>query len=231
MNPSGKPRALVVLLENVGHIHSLNLPSWARALIDFVSEAYAKFILLVYGAHRAYGRVVILEDEKANGTLLSETLLNLSRTHQVDVFLLVHGLNGGLVGYRGQLVAEETFAPLRAAYKADPAALDVRVVYGINCYGSSLVPTWQALGVQTVAGAKGVNWFPEPGLSSFLIPWLRGRSFKEAVSRSNKNVRRVGGRLLGVEHSAVRSSELRVYGEDITLQEGKPNETRPLLTR
>ena len=47
-----RPLALVVFLENVGHIHGINLPQWAMDIIDFASEEYAKVLLRLYGAHR-----------------------------------------------------------------------------------------------------------------------------------------------------------------------------------
>lgn len=208
--------ALLVFLENVGHIHGLNLPPWLRATVDFISEAYAKFILRLYGAHRRYDQVVILEDAETNGERLAASLKNLSKTHQVDVFLLVHGLKEGLVGFRGQPIGKETFAPLLDAAQSD--AFNLRVVYGLNCYGSSLAETWQALGARAVCGANGVNWFPEPGLSGFLLAWLRGQSFAESVAQSNRAVTWVGCRLLGAEHVAVRSSYLNVYGDRTDLK-------------
>lgn len=208
--------ALLVLLENVGHIHGLNLPRWMRAVVDFISEAYAKFILRLYGAHRRYDKVVILEDEQANGQLLSATLVELSKNYEVDVFLLVHGLDKGLVGFRGHLIGDDMFAPLLARAKRQP--LNLRVVYGLNCYGSSLAEIWQALGAKAVCGASGVNWFPEPGLSGFLLAWLRGRSFAESVAQSNRAMLWVGRRLLGEEHVGVKSSFLNVYGDKTDLK-------------
>ena len=216
--------ALLVLLENVGHIHGLNLPHWMRAVIDFISEAYAKFILRLYGAHRRYDKVIILEDAEANGMLLASTLLNLSEAYEVDVFLLVHGLKEGLVGFRGKPIKGETFGPLLD--RAKEHLLNLRVVYGLNCYGSSLAETWQALGAKAVCGANGVNWFPEPGLSGFLLAWLRGRSFTQSVAQSNRATLWVGRRLLGEEHVGVKSSTLHVFGEGANVKAPKTTNAR-----
>ena len=213
-----KPLALLVLLENVGHIHGLTLPSWVRATIDFVSEAYAKFILLLYGAHRAYDRVVVLEDARANGAELREALLRLSETHRVDLLLLVHGVDKGLVGYRGHIIGEETFARLRQAVRARPDSVDLRVVFGINCHGASLVPLWRELGAKAVSGAAGVNWFPEPLLSSFLLTWLRGRTFEESVARANRAVSKLKPFLKRYPESFTSSFQW-VTGETVTLKE------------
>ena len=202
-----KPLALLVLLENVGHISGLNLPSPVRAAVDFVSEAYAKALLRLYGAYRAYDRVVILEDAEARGPQLVAALSETSRTHTTDVFLLVHGLRGALVGFRGEPLGKETFGPLLAA------GAELRVVYGLNCYGSSLTGTWHALGARVVCGARGVNWFPEPGLSGFLLAWLGGCTFGEAVERSNRAVRWTAARLFGRNSAAFQSSELHLSGD------------------
>ena len=138
-----KPVALVVFLENVGHIAGVKLPQWVMNVIDFVTEEYAKLLLRVLGAHRRYDKVIILEDDQANGKMLSETLLATSRTHRIDVLLLVHGHTGQLVGYRGkQWVGPETFGPLCDACGQVPETLDLRMVYGVNCYGAPWGPKW-----------------------------------------------------------------------------------------
>ena len=58
---TNRPLALIVFLENVGHIAGLKLPQWAMNTIDFVTEEYAKALLHWHGAYRCYDRVVVLE--------------------------------------------------------------------------------------------------------------------------------------------------------------------------
>ena len=216
--PASKPLALVVFLENVGHVAALRLPRWVTATIDYLTEEYAKILLHLYGAYSRYARVIILEDARATGPQLAAALLAASRTHTVDVLLLVHGHAGMLVGHRGQhTVGKDTFAPLLARRAADPAALDLRMVYGLNCYGVTLAPTWLALGAQVVNGAVGVNWFPEPSLSVFLRRWLAGQSYSDAVVASNVTANRWWRRILrsdpaGPLHPWLASSQQVVYG-------------------
>jgi hypothetical protein len=221
---TSKPLALIVFLENVGHIHGLKLPRWVMESIDFLTEEYAKLLLHLYGAYRQYDQVVILEDERATGAQLSATLRQTSRTHRLDLLLLVHGHEGQLVGYKGkERVGAETFLPLLAAYRQDPSTLDLRMVYGLNCYGASLAQMWMALGATAVNGAVGVNWFPEPSLSVFLRNWLRGKPYSQAVQRSNRIANRLWGAVLrpdadGRPHPAVYSSRQTVTGiRDITI--------------
>jgi len=220
-----KPIALVVFLENVGHIAGLSLPPWAMQIIDYVTEEYAKLLLRLLGAHSRYDRVVILEDEEANGTALRDALLKTSQTHQVDLLLLAHGHTGQLVGFQGKTrVGSETFAPLCAAYCADTHLLDLRMVFGINCYGYSLTDTWRQLGAKVVNGSVGINWFPEPTLSFFLYKWLRGRPYSEAVRHSNHSANRFWQHIWqrrddGTPHPYLLSSRQVVVGAaDITIE-------------
>ena len=222
--PPVKPIALIVLLENVGHVAGLRLPQWAMSAIDFVTEEYAKLLLRLYGAYRVYDNVTILEDDLATGANLSDAILRLSRTHRVDLLLLVHGKEGKLVGFRGQeFIGSETFGLLLDERRGNPASVDLRMVFGLNCYGASLTDVWIQLGAAVVNGAPGVNWLPEPTLSVFLRNWLSGQPYTIAVARSNSHARRWGGRVWrgatpGKEHPKIESSRQIVYGaRDITI--------------
>ena len=218
-----KPLALVVFLENVGHLAGLKLPQWAMSTIDFVTEEYAKLLLHWHGAYRRYDRISVLEDQRATGAQLASALLQTSRTHTVDLLLLVHGHDGQLVGYLGrERVGAETFDALQAARRQDPASLDLRMVYGLNCYGLSLAPRWLALGAKVVNGSPGINWFPEPSLSIFLRKWLGGSTYSEAVIASNTTATRWWSKLLkskpDQEHPWVCSSRQVVIGhQDLTI--------------
>ncbi|MFZ1770894.1 MAG: hypothetical protein WAU00_16935 [Caldilinea sp.] len=232
MKPAGlapaKPIALVVFLENVGHIAGVKLPRVAMAVIDWTTEEYAKLLLKWYGAHRRYDRVIILEDAQATGPQLLATLASIGSTHTVDLLLLAHGHEGKIVGHRGrEIVGEETFAALRQLYAGTRENLDLRAVYGLNCYGLSLAWQWLTLGVQATNGAVGVNWFPEPSLSVFLRHWLAGEPFSAAVSQSNVIANRWWRRILRAphagEHPWITSSRQIVVGAcDVTINSRKP---------
>jgi hypothetical protein len=216
--PRAKPLALVVFLENVGHIHGVPLPRLATQAIDFVTEEYAKFLLWLYGAYRQYHQVIILEDERATGPQLVAALTQASREHTVDLLLLVHGRPGALVGCRAQVdVGAETFQPLLEAYRKDSTLVDLRMIFGLNCYGASLAPVWLALGASAVNGAVGVNWLPEPSLSVFLRNWLGGRTFSEALQRSHQTALRWAAWLWpaaadGSDHPKIAGSRQAIFG-------------------
>ena len=218
-----RPIALVVFLENVGHIAGVRLPRGVMAVIDWTTEEYAKLLLRFYGAHRRYDRVIILEDAAATGPQLLAALTEIGAEYTVDLLLLAHGHEGCIVGHRGEArVGEETFAALRQIYATTPERLHLRAVYGLNCYGLSLAWQWLALGVQAANGAVGVNWFPEPSLSVFLRNWLAGEPYSVAVERSNAAANRWWRRILhvrqGEEHPWIASSRQIVVGVcDVTI--------------
>ena len=214
----------MVFLENVGHIAGVPFPPAATQVIDFVTEEYAKLLLRLYGAYRHYDQVIILEDERATGPELVGALKQASRQHTVDLLLLVHGRPGALVGCRAQTdVGPETFQPLLAAYRQDATLLDLRMVYGVNCYGASLAPVWLALGAKAVNGAVAVNWLPEPSLSIFLRNWLGGQRFSTSLQRSHQTALRWASWLWpaaldGSDHPHIAGSRQAIFGvRDITI--------------
>lgn len=225
--PTHKGRALLVILENVGHISGMDLPQWAMDVIDYVTEEYAKLLLRLLGAHRRYDRVVILEDAEVHNEGMAAALFDLSAGHRVDLLLLVHGQKECLVGYQGKAyIDDRLFQTLRSAYQHDPSVLDLGVVFGLNCYGASLAPTWLALGADAVNGAVGVNYLPEPSLTLFLLRWLNGATYSQAVATSFHWARRVGrliwpDRADGREDPHIAGSRQIVYGRrDVRLFSG-----------
>ena len=224
--PARKGRALLVILENVGHISGMDLPPWAMTAIDYVTEEYAKLLLRLLGAHRRYDRVVILEDAEVHNEGMAAALFDLSANHRVDLLLLVHGQQECLVGYRGQAYIDDgLFQTLRSAYQRDPSVLDLGVVFGLNCSGASLHPTWLPLATDAGNGAVGGNYLPEPSLTLFLLRWLNGATYSQAVATSFRWARRVG-RLIwrdkadGSEDPHIAGSRQIVYGRrDVRLSD------------
>ncbi len=163
------------------------------AIVDYVTEEYAKLMLRILGAYRRYDRVVVLEDADVTNEKMAAALFDLSKTCRVDLLLLVHGHQECLVAYRGEsYIDHHLFTSLLAAYRQEPSSLDLGIVYGVNCYGASLASTWLSLGADAVNGAVGINYFPEPSLSLFLLRWLNGASYSDAVETSFRWARRVG---------------------------------------
>jgi hypothetical protein len=216
------PVALVVFLENLGHIAGMTLPTWVSRTVDYVAEEYVKLSLRLQGVHRRYNRVLILEDERATGPDLRAALMALSRTHVVDLLVLSHGSPDALIGHKGQLVTAASFAPLIAQHQAKPGLLRLRAVWQMNCHGVTMLQTWQALGATSVCGTPGVNWLPEPGLSLFVRRWLRGEPFGDAVARSSARAEGLWRRIYrdrnGALHPSLASSRPIVFGNETTIE-------------
>ncbi len=212
------PVALLVFLENLGRIGDMALPAWMTATVDFVAEEYTKLALRVQGVHRRYDRVLILEDARATGADLRAALVALSRTHTVDLLVLSHGNPNAIIGYQGKAIAAGSFANLIAQVQRDPALLNLRAVWQMNCHGATMLHVWRALGARSVSGTPGVNWLPEPALSLFLQRWLRGEPFSQAVARSGAASERFWRRLYrhsaGEPHTRLVSSRPIVFGAD-----------------
>ncbi len=213
-----RPRALVVLLEGVGYIAGHALPPWIMAGVDHLTEEYAKWLLRRHGLHRHYHRVAVLEDAQVTGPTFVQAMEAVGTTHTVDLLLLVHGLEGCLVGFQGrEYLGPETFQALERLRRDGPGRLDLRIVYGVNCFGASLATAWLDLGAQAVAGAVGVNWFPEPSLHRFLGAWTAGAPFSRAVEAGYLAAQRLAGLLtLGRSRSSwpawLRSSRPVILG-------------------
>lgn len=212
------PVALVVFLENLGRLGAMALPGWVTATVDFVAEEYTKLVLRLHGVHRRYDRVLILEDARATGADLRAALVALSRTHTVDLLVLSHGNPNAILGYKGQAITAGSFGPLIAQRQANPALLNLRAVWQMNCHGATMLPTWMALGARSVCGTPGVNWLPEPALSLFVRRWLRGEPFSQAVTRSGAASERIWRRVYrpsaGAAHARLASSRPVVFGHD-----------------
>lgn len=201
----------------------MRLPTWLSALLDWVTEEYAKLTVRLQ-TRKHYDRIVVLEDERATAVHLWHALLvaGASGATVVDVLMLVHGQPGYACGYKLDQVGPDFFDGLRRLQAAGVVRLNLRAVYQMNCYGETLAGEWLSLGAQAVNGSIGINWLPEPSLSLFLNHWLRGNSFGQAVDRSYQGA----SRLLGLvwrprydadgrrhSHDKIASSQMLVFGD------------------
>lgn len=62
--------------------------------------------------------------------------------------------------------------------------LKLRVVYQVNCYGSTMNDLWRKLGAKVTAGSQYVNFYPTR-FRGFINEWLAGSRFGAAVYRSD----------------------------------------------
>jgi hypothetical protein len=146
----------------------------------------------------------------------------------VDLLMLVHGQEGFACGHGEHRVGADFFEGMHQLHDAGLAPFNLRAVYQMNCYGQSLADAWLDLGARAVNGSVGVNWLPEPSLSVFLRSWLGGKTFGEAIARSQKVASRALGLAWrsrdGLPHPRIASSSMAVFGdEDLRADEPVPS--------
>ena len=101
----------------------------------------------------------------------------------VDVYIFAHGLIGLFTASESGDY-HDGVALTEAYIEAHVDPLQLRMVYGCHCYGSSLNPLWRRLGAKVTAGARFVNFYPTR-FKGFVKAWNRGEAFGKAISRSD----------------------------------------------
>src|SRR5262245_35781044 len=125
----------------------------------------------------SYGDVVVLRDGTASYDDLKKTLIDQTRAGKLsDVLILTHGskdyisVPGGINGQR-----------IHDIKTANGGPLSIRMVYMMNCVGSSLNRAWIDAGARASAGARANNYLPEPTTFFFWNAWKSGTGFETAV--------------------------------------------------
>lgn len=202
---SVQDRVLVVLIENGGV--DLGIPEVAKKIVatlpggslipDSVVNALASKLRdwlrtqtdrlledaeLSLGRYRAakgssYGEVVVLRDGTASYDDLKKTLIDQTRAGKlIDVLILTHGSND-YISVRGEINGQK----IRDIKAANGGPLSIRMVYMMNCVGSSLNQAWLDAGARASAGARANNYLPEPTTFFFWTAWKSGTGFETAV--------------------------------------------------
>lgn len=198
-------RVLVVLIENGGV--DLGIPEVADRLLalapgssllpNSVRESFVSFLRdkvksltdsLLEGAELSlnrysaakgsfFGDVVVLRDGTASYDALKTQLITLTKAGKlIDVIILTHGSNdyisvtGGIDGQK-----------IRDIKTANGGPLSIRMVYMMNCVGSSLNQAWIDAGARASAGTRANNYLPEPTTYFFWQNWQAGQGFETAV--------------------------------------------------
>jgi len=102
--------------------------------------------------------------------------------HVTDLFIFSHGLSGRFLCSNGAFGDNGWVTDRYLQNSVLP--LHLRAVWGCNCYGSSLNPTWLGLGAKVCAGARYVNFYPTRW-AGFIKRWKDGERFGAAVYRSD----------------------------------------------
>jgi len=98
--------------------------------------------------------------------------------YMIDLWIFSHGHHGhfrcstGVAGNHGRVTAEHIETELGEG-KTGAVELPIRMVYQMNCYGSSLNSSWRAVGAKVACGSRFVNFYPNR-YGRFVTHWRRG---------------------------------------------------------
>lgn len=183
-------KALIVLQENSGRVELPDsLPAPMRdaiyGVVDGLAETFEDIKTTLQGAGR-YDVVHLLTDSLCSRAqlldkLVSETL----RKRIIDLIVLGHGSSETLVLKRGTNLTGGPNGTIRSllpdAQTRGVTALNLRLVYMCNCYGSTVNDDWCAIGAKVSVGSKLNDFMPEPMTTFFIHNWLNGQRAVDAA--------------------------------------------------
>ena len=159
-----------------------------------VIEPYHRSILLSHDSMPDWmdgnGKARKLASEVKAPTLqnLAATLESLAdQGYTIDLFVFSHGRPEEFKGTNGTYSATDYISSTSIRMLAQPgssytgyASLPIRIVFQMNCYGSTLNDDWRAIGATASMGTKFVN-FKVNTFNSFAKAWTGGSTFKTAI--------------------------------------------------
>jgi hypothetical protein len=119
------------------------------------------------------------------------SLSNLANSGLVtDLFIFSHGSTNSFLCSGGTYGDDKS---IRGSWleKYVPTNLKLRMVYQINCFGSSLNGLWRDLGAKAAAGSRFVNFYPTR-FNEFIKHWNDGLRFGQSLHRSDDAGARTG---------------------------------------
>lgn len=193
--------ALLVFQENSGNLGTTVFGPLLNGLdaatkkkiedsVDYWVEEFEKtFSGFADAAGREYNSVEFLEDATAVPAKFKERMKALANQgFTIDVITIGHGTKNELVGFGGASITNLTLSELKTEFGR---VLPIRMVYMMNCRGSTMNPAWIDAGATVTGGSHGDNWMPEPMLRTFWKNWIGGMNFANAMAdayRSTKGI-------------------------------------------
>jgi hypothetical protein len=183
-------KALIVLQENSGRVALPNgtpsgLSDAVFHVIDTLAETFEN-IKTSLQANNRYDVVHLLTDNLCSRAKLLDALVaETQKGRKIDLVVLGHGSNESLALKTGPNLSGGVNGNIRTlladAQNRGVAALNLRMVYMCNCFGSTLNDDWIALGAAASVGSKMNDFMPEPMTTFFLQHWLGGQKVKDAA--------------------------------------------------
>lgn len=185
----------VVIFQYFGDSRFRTLFQEGQINLKKVVEAYDQSVILthpdlpaLFGGGNA--RALDLADEVLSPSFdnLAAALESLADAgYVIDLYIFAHGLPDEFGGTTGTLYQPEDITAVRIRELAQPnfsrtgyQQLPLRMVYQMNCYGSTLNADWQGIGAKTAMGSRFVV-FNSNTFNRFSTRWLRGDPFQTAV--------------------------------------------------
>lgn len=186
-------KSLIVLQENSGRIDlppglPPELQTAIYALIDGLAETFENLKTTLQASNR-YDIVHLLTDNLCSrANLLDALVTETKKNRTIDLIVLGHGSSENLViKKRPNLTGGEggNIRSLKAeANSRGVSALNLRMVFMCNCYGSTLNDDWAAIGAKASVGSKMNDYMPEPMTTFFIHNWLNGQKVKDAAKNA-----------------------------------------------
>lgn len=110
--------------------------------------------------------------------------------YMIDLFVFSHGWTNKFRTSQGTHGQNDSFGTTDilsefSSSRTGLTQMPIRMVYGVNCYGKTMAPTWREIGAKVTAGARYVNFYPNQ-FGKFANEWNKGNvTFENAVKASD----------------------------------------------
>lgn len=186
-------KALIVLQENSGRVElpgvvPAPLQDAIFAVIDGLTETFEDVKTTLQSNNR-YDVVHLLTDNLCSrANLLSALVTETKKNRTIDLIVLGHGSSENLVMKKRPNLSGGSGGNIRSlltdANSLGVNALNLRMVYMCNCYGSTLNDDWIAIGAKASVGSRMNDYMPEPMTTFFVHNWLNGQKVKDAAKNA-----------------------------------------------
>ncbi len=176
---------------------------------DSTKTTLAQETMELFRAMQDYEYIVLLKHKRVAGKyVVSQTALNKAdeiatptkanlekylielaeKGYMIDLWIFSHGWKNGFRASKGTDGTHDAFTKDDIKHVREASGfkqLPIRMVYQVNCYGSSLIGTWRSIGAKTGLGARDVNFYPYE-FARFATQWNNGKTFKQARDKADE---------------------------------------------
>jgi len=182
MSPT-KSASLTVFYFDDGQIYTL--VQNAQLNLQHCIDGYHKSVLLKesYSAPGSTQPTKVLKPNKV--VFLNQLIELVNEGYYVDIFIFTHGSQNKIYFANNKTLSPTELEEELAEKKSGFNYLPIRIVYQMNCYGSTFNQAWLNVGAKAVCGTRYINFFPNQ-FNAFAKEWDKGNVlFEKAVYDSN----------------------------------------------